>query len=83
MTRSERGYVPREGYLKNMLKGISDLYVEGMPKYEFHELSPLLDSSNMAVAEWNRIGEKIAELYDDYDGFVSDHYGVIAYFRYK
>ena len=73
MTRSERGYVPQEGYLKNMLKGISDLYVEGMPKYEFHELSPLLDSSNMAVAEWNRIGEKIAELYDDYDGFVILH----------
>ena len=73
MTRSEQGYVPKEGYLENMLKGISDLYVDGMPKYEFHELSPLLDSSNMAVAEWNRIGEKIAQLYDDYDGFVILH----------
>ena len=73
MTRSEQGYVPKEGYLENMLKGISDLYVEGMPRYEFHELSPLLDSSNMAVAEWNRIGEKIAKLYDDYDGFVILH----------
>ena len=55
MTRSERGYVPKEGYLGEMLLGISDLTVPGMPKYELHELSPLLDSSNMAVSEWNRI----------------------------
>ena len=73
MTRSEQGYVPKEGYLEGMLKGISDLKVQGMPEYELHELSPLLDSSNMAVAEWNRIGEKIAELYDSYDGFVVLH----------
>ena len=73
MTRSERGYVPKEGYLEKMLQDISDLYVPGMPRFELHELSPLLDSSNMAVAEWNRIGGKIAELYDDYDGFVVLH----------
>lgn len=73
MTRSKKGYVPREGYLEKMLLEISDLSVEGMPKYDLHELSPLLDSSNMAVSEWNRIGEKIADLYDEYDGFVVLH----------
>ena len=73
MTKSELGYVPKEGYMKKLLLGISDLYVEGMPKLELCELSPLLDSSNMAVNEWNRIGGKIAELYDSYDGFVILH----------
>ena len=73
MTKSERGYVPKEGYMQELLLGISDLYVEGMPSFELCELSPLLDSSNMAVAEWNRIGERIAELYEKYDGFVVLH----------
>ena len=73
MTRSELGYVPKEGYLSQMIRTISDLYVEGMPSFELFELSPLLDSSNMAVAEWNRIGKKIADLYDDFDGFVILH----------
>lgn len=73
MTAGERGYVPKAGYLEGMLKSISDLYVAGMPKYDFYEMSPLLDSSNMAVSEWNRIGEKISELYEFYDGFVILH----------
>ena len=73
MTRSENGYVPSQGYLAGMLEGISDLYVEGMPSFDLYELSPLLDSSNMAVNEWNMIGGKIAELYDRYDGFVILH----------
>ena len=73
MTRSERGYKPEEGYLEKMLEEISDLKLPQMPKYNLIELSPLLDSSDMAVAEWNRIGEKIAELYGSYDGFVILH----------
>ncbi len=73
MTRSDRGYVPKEGYLLTLLEEISDLKVTGMPEYDLYELSPLLDSSNMAVTEWNRIGEKIASLYDKYDGFVILH----------
>lgn len=73
MTKSERGYIPKEGYLSSLLEEISDLKVKGMPEYELHELTPLLDSSNMAVSEWNRIGEKVASLYDSYDGFVILH----------
>ena len=61
MTRSENGYIPKEGYLEKMLADIPDLFVEGMPAFELCELSPLLDSSNMAVAEWNRIGSAIAQ----------------------
>jgi L-asparaginase len=73
MTRSERGYVPKEGYLASILHSITDLYAEGMPKVELCELSPLLDSSNMAVGEWNMIGRQIADLYGKYDGFVILH----------
>ncbi len=73
MTRSESGYIPKEGYFEEKLSEIGDLYKEGMPSYDFYELTPLLDSSDMAVAEWNRIGSKIAELYPRYDGFVVLH----------
>ena len=73
MTRSEKGYVPQNGYLKGRLEAISDLYVDSMPEFDLYEMSPLLDSSNMAVSEWNRIGEKISKLYDRYDGFVILH----------
>ncbi len=73
MTRSEKGYIPSPGYLRGMLDGIADLYVDGMPSFDLYELSPLLDSSNMAVTEWNMIGEKIAGLYNEYDGFVILH----------
>ncbi|MBE6634815.1 MAG: asparaginase [Ruminococcaceae bacterium] len=73
MTRSEDGYIPSPGYLRGLLDGIADLYVDGMPSFDLYELSPLLDSSNMAVNEWNMIGGRIAELYSEYDGFVILH----------
>ncbi len=73
MTKSDKGYIPKEGYLSGLLDEISDLKVEGMPLFELYEISPLLDSSNMAVAEWNKIGEKIYSLYHKYDGFVILH----------
>ncbi len=73
MTRSELGYVPKTGYLKERLEAIADLYVNGMPKFDLYEMNPLLDSSNMSVSEWNRIGKTIADCYDKYDGFVVLH----------
>ena len=44
-----------------------------MPEYDFYEMSPLLDSSDMTVNEWNRIGRIISDLYEKYDGFVVLH----------
>ena len=73
MTKSQRGYEPMAGYFEGKLSEISDLKKDGMPTYSFIELSPLLDSSDMSVAEWNRIGAKIFELYEKYDGFVVLH----------
>ena len=70
MLPSEDGYRPKEGFLETLFDKIKDLSSEKMPSYTFLEMSPLLDSSDMTVAEWNRIGEVIANNYYDYDGFV-------------
>ena len=73
MTRTENGYAPRAGYFRAALDAIPDLRAPEMPEREFYELSPLLDSSNMTVREWNCIADVIARNYDDYDGFVVLH----------
>ena len=73
MIRSHQGYMPKEGYLETVLSSISDLNDESMPRYSFVEMSPLLDSSDMAVNDWNKIGEEIAKRYEDFDGFVVLH----------
>ena len=73
MTRTEEGYAPRANYLAGALARIEDLYRDPMPQWELVEMSPLLDSSNMAVEEWNRIAAVIGEQYESYDGFVILH----------
>ena len=73
MIRSDHGYLPKAGYLETVLDRIGDLRAEGMPRYSFVEMNPLLDSSDMAVKDWNKIGEEIAKRYDDFDGFVVLH----------
>ena len=73
MIKGEDGYHPENGYLKGALAEIDDLNKEGMPQYDLVELNPLLDSADMAVEDWNRIGEEIATRYDSYDGFVVLH----------
>lgn len=73
MVKSEKGYLPREGYLETVLDTIADLKSEEMPRVSFYEMSPLLDSSDMAVDDWNRIGKEIANRYNSYDGFVILH----------
>lgn len=73
MERSENGYIPSPNSLQQTLEGISDLCHPDMPQWTLLEFSPLLDSSNMAVHEWNKIGQAVTNLYDLYDGFVILH----------
>ena len=73
MTRTDNGYAPRSGYFRAALDAISDLHADEMPAWDFVEMSPLLDSSNMTVREWNDIAAIIAREYDAYDGFVVLH----------
>ena len=73
MKKTEKGYTPAEGYLKGELKNIPDLNRPDFPAWDFYEMAPLLDSSNVSVEEWNEIGRIIYEKYDDYSGFVILH----------
>ncbi|MBQ9121646.1 MAG: asparaginase [Clostridia bacterium] len=73
MTRTEDGYAPKADYLAIALTHIEDLYRDSMPQWDLIEMNPLLDSSNMAVGDWNRIAAAIGERYEAYDGFVILH----------
>ena len=73
MIPTNQGYVPRAGYLGDVLASIDDLKNDKVPKWDMIEMSPLLDSSNMTVHEWNKIAEEIERNYDRYDGFVVLH----------
>ncbi len=73
MTKTEKGYAPKEGYFKEALAKIDDLRREEIPFFELIEMSPLLDSSNMTLHEWNKISEEIEKRYEEFDGFVILH----------
>lgn len=73
MIPGENGYIPSDEKLDDTLAAISDLRKTGMPELEVIQYSPLLDSSNVSVAEWNKMGRTIAENYDRFDGFVILH----------
>lgn len=73
MERSENGYMPSPNALQRALNDIPDLHHPAMPEWSLLEFSPLLDSSDMAVNEWNKIGAAVSNLYDLYDGFVILH----------
>lgn len=73
MGRSERGWIPRPGWLEAEMARMPELHSEEMPSWELCEYEPLLDSSDMGPAEWLRIARDIADRHDDYDGFVVIH----------
>ncbi len=73
MKRAENGYKPQNGYLPSLFSKISELQSDLMPNYTLIEMNPLLDSSNISVKEWNKIGEIIFQNYEAFDGFVVLH----------
>lgn len=73
MLPGEHGYAPRPGVFGGTLERIGALRHSALPAWDFVELEAILDSSNIAVREWNRIGALIAGRYADYDGFVVMH----------
>ena len=73
MCSTPRGYCPREGYLAEALESIADMHRSDFPSWELFEMSPLLDSSNMSLKEWNLIASVIDSRRDDYRGFVVLH----------
>ena len=73
MIPSDKGYVPAAGKLKMVLDGVQAMHHPDLPDWDLIEFSPLLDSSDVAVREWNEMGRTIARLYQGYDGFVVLH----------
>jgi len=73
MVNTPEGYKPDGKSFSNLLRNMDLLKAEGMPLWDLTELDELLDSSNMTVAECNKIGKLIADAYEDYDGFVVLH----------
>ena len=73
MVRTPDGYAPQLGYFRSALESIPAMHSPDMPAWDLIEISPLLDSSNMTVNEWNQIARLIAENYERYDGFVVLH----------
>lgn len=73
MKKTEQGYTPAPGFLAEVMDLIPDMSREDFPSWELYEMSPLLDSSNMAVREWNAIASVIYENYEKYEGFVVLH----------
>lgn len=73
MVPTSHGYAPKSGYFRNALSRIDELKDPAMPGWELIEFDPLLDSSNIAVEQWNRMGRVIAENYKQFDGFVILH----------
>lgn len=73
MAKTERGYAPQKGYIRQALMEICELNNQEMPVYDLIEYDPLLDSSNISVKEWIKIAQDIKDRYDEYDGFVILH----------
>lgn len=73
MKKTDKGYAPVSGFFANALSEIDDLRTESVPEWSLYEMSPLLDSSDMTVKEWNEIARVIFDNYSAYDGFVVLH----------
>ena len=73
MQKSAKGYVPLAGFMTNSLAATPELHRPEMPAYHISEYAPLIDSSDMTPADWQRIADDIRAHYHEYDGFVVLH----------
>ena len=73
MKKTDKGYAPVPGFLGEAISDLADMKSSGAPDWDLHEMSPLLDSSDITVKEWNKIAKVIFDNYAGYDGFVVLH----------
>lgn len=73
MKRGNYGYVPKAGYLNQLLKGLPDLKSPELPGYDIVEFNPLYDSSDIGAPDWNKIAATIKLYYEEYHGFIVLH----------
>lgn len=73
MRRGERGYEPRAGHLADLLARMPELDRPELPTFTLVEHEPLLDSSDMRPAHWQRLADTLVEHQHGVDGFVVLH----------
>ena len=73
MKKTDKGYAPVSGFLAEALSTIDDMKSNSAPEWDLYEMSPLLDSSDITVKEWNKIAAVVYDNYNSYDGFVVLH----------
>lgn len=73
MRRSEQGYIPVSGYLQQQLAKMPEFQRPEMPDFTIYEYVPLMDSSDMTPADWQRVALDIWQRYHEFDGFVILH----------
>lgn len=73
MVKTKKGYVPDQEKFYSTLNRMPELNDGEISQWEILDMDPLLDSSNMTVEDWNKIGEIIACNYEKYDGFLVLH----------
>ena len=73
MKASSEGYVPVKGHLSDAILQTPDFLRSEMPEFDINEYEPLIDSSNMAPSDWQRIADDIKAHYHQYDGFIVLH----------
>lgn len=73
MVKTKDGYVPNQEEFHSNLNKMPELKEGKISEWDIIDMDPLLDSSNMMVEDWNKIGELISKNYDNYIGFVILH----------
>lgn len=68
-----KGYISENVLLEKKLSAMTKEYENEIGNYSIHSFSPLLNSFNMSVNDWVKIGEYITSVYDKYDSFILIH----------
>lgn len=71
--KTAKGFKPKNGHIIDALSQISELSHNDMPLYDILEFTPLIDSSNIKLSDWNHLALTISDNYIHYDGFVILH----------
>jgi len=70
MMHTDKGYMPKAGYLTQQMYIIAPTLMETVTTIDY---TPLLDSSKMGHEDWITIAKDIEKNYDEFDSFVIIH----------
>ena len=73
MKNTKDGYAPVAGAISEAALAISDMQREDFPEWSLYEMSPLLDSSDMTVKDWNEIAGKPLFFYRQFFSPAKNH----------